>query len=436
MVTAKGPRLVFVLALLGISLPVASTGCAVGWKPESRTHRLTIRDYLAPQGAGPVATRGVAAPVGEAAWPGQQEGPKDPTELGYQPVQVQTEDAHYNVFEVAERSWEQSDIAKAYGPKSDYGKDVSPQGIAGDVQRLIRQLARSTTLVGPAGAIENGTLLRKSLLAELHLLLDATRSTSNAMDLVSQRFRPVRRLQGKVVSGMIFFEGSKTQVVLRQQTMTSGPGGISVPGEAIHYATIGQAIDVRTVCALVEHVFAEVRKAPFERVTARLSTIDRAWQNYLERGFSQYPWESAVNSTITPWIFGEYSWYDPPTSQLVVLHPEVGTLLDVRGTSGEGADPALLVHGLGYIRYFGDEREWFLGLSGTASFGDDEAGIGYGPSLHFGHVKLSSKIPHISLSVLWQDYDKGDKGPILAISVDLWRMVSKGPGEAFRSVLK
>lgn len=364
-----------------------------------------------------------------------------PASLGYQATNVDQSHSLYAVYDRAEDSWRTDPHASKYRDALTGKTDITARGILRSFDELRAVLMASATFADSSGI--NGPRLRRSLLDEMDDFSSRLNPESKPQLVVSTRFLPTTRAMAgtradpeAVYSSMIFFEGAPTQVVLREQTYKDGPiPGVSVADVKKHYATPEQAVEFREVALLIEEIFAEARKDPFERVTRKLSLIDEGWKNYLERGFSQFPWESALNGYVTP-LFDEIAWYDPPRWQLIALHPEGGVLLDIRDRSSASVEPALIVHGLGMIRYFGDDRSWFLGVSATASFADEDFGLGFGPSLHFGNAFLGKNVPHLTVSALWHDFDEGSDGPIVAFSVDFWRFFSReGPEGLFRGVL-
>jgi hypothetical protein len=162
-----------------------------------------------------------------------------------------------------------------------------------------------------------------------------------------------------------------------------------------------------------------------ELAAKRLTEIDRGWSNYLEKGFSQYPWEVVLNSRTVG-----FNWTSPPRRQWIFLHPEAGALIDARASKRASTETGLLVHGLGHLWYFGASRGTFVGLSGTASVSNDPAfGAGAGGTLHWGNTTVHSRVPHVSLSVLWQDYAVGKAGLAIGVSLDFWRLAQATNGE-------
>jgi hypothetical protein len=331
---------------------------------------------------------------------------------------------------VVSQAWRNAPAASSYSLS-----DTLPA--AWTLGELLGQIVdlRSRLHSSRAFDVHNGPLLRAHLTTELERLLALLSDPAGDSDLarlidwpdvagiVDERFQPASHTfadrDPPLITDSLFFAGRTTQVILRLDEKSPPPGG-AVPLE--YYATLEQAVEFRAVCARVTAIFSVVVQAELERTALRLGQIDAGWTNYLEHGFSQYPWESWANGWLT-----DFAWSRPPRSQWVLLHPELGLVFDTRSTRSAEMEAALLVHGLGYVRYFGDERDWFAGLSATASITDDASyGWGFGPTLHFGHTRLSSRVPHVSVSVLWHDFEDGGNEPVLAATLDLWRLVDRG----------
>ena len=327
-------------------------------------------------------------------------------------------------------AWAGSPRARAYDLQAELPESWS----VGELQEQLLILARRVR-VTPTFTAHNGELLRSALERELERLftaiasvagevgLETTLEWDHVSEVVDERFQPAhwshRDDEGTLVTDTLFFPGEPSQVILRLDRAAGGLGG-STP--FAYFATLDQAVEFRAVCARVTALFSVVVGAQLERTALRLREIDAGWTNYLEHGFSQYPWESWANGWLT-----DFAWTRPPRDQWVLLHPELGFVFDTRSSRSAQMEAALLVHGVGYVRYFGDTRDWFAGLSATASItGDSAYGLGFGPTLHFGHARIASRVPHVSVSVLWQDFEVGGRDPVLAATLDLWRLVDRG----------
>jgi len=336
--------------------------------------------------------------------------------------------------------WESSSYYKSYWKK------IEPDTLLDVFKELV--CLQKILADSPHFDAGNGPQIRANLMKELDDLLSAFGDEAGELFQRHVTWENVKKIIGldnfqkkawrwqgaavsvstapEVRSNTVFFPGKPTQIVLMVTQ-----GGLSFKPFR-YYATLPQAIEVRAVCDRVLFLFNKAQVEQLDVTVARLGEINRAWDNYLSKGYSQYPWESLANS----WLV-DFSWSRPPLWQWVVAHPEVSTVFDVRSSSSAQIEPSMAIHALGIVRYFGDDRRWFLGASSTVSItGDPNFGLGVGPTLHFGHANLHSRLPHLSLSVLWHDFETGSHGPVLGLSIDLWRLVSKaGDAGVFRKSL-
>lgn len=334
------------------------------------------------------------------------------------------------------QGWKRANTARAWGELDDLAAEPTLGEVRAAVAEVRERLAGSPTF-----ADGNGPRLRAHLLLEIDGVLthmpargaadDAPLDWEAARAFVSGRFEretvALLTADESFVTDSMFFPGEPTQVVLRLDRKPAL--GASTP--VAYYATLEQAVEFRAATARMLAIFGALVQPQLERTAQHLGEIDAGWTNYLEHGFSQYPWESWANGWLT-----DFAWSRPPRSQWVLLHPELGLVFDTRSSRSAEMEPALLVHGLGYVLYFGDERDWFAGLSATASItGDASYGWGFGPTLHFGHTRLASRVPHVSVSLLWQDFETGGDGPIVAATLDLWRLVDRGNELLYQSRL-
>jgi len=82
------------------------------------------------------------------------------------------------------------------------------------------------------------------------------------------------------------------------------------------------------------------------------------------------------------------------------------------------------VHLVGYVKYFdfSGDRDLFLGVSTSLSLPEeDDLGLGYGGTLHFGAAALGSTLSYLSAGVFYQE---GTDDLAVAVSVDAWKFLS------------
>ena len=374
---------------------------------------------------------------------GQSTSPKPPDDT-WSVVPVQRIEGHdgYNrypdLFKVDCGSCLDSPAAKAYPAFSAYAKHLTRASLCSYLATLVETVTASPTFTD---AQYNGERLRTSLIAELDALLEKTEKISNPdgplawndiKDLVDDHWKPAQwtwkdrkivdadgqSANRDLVTDTLFFSGSASQIVL---SIGSKPvGSLKKPSDWQYYATLEQALEFRVIVARIDAVLSAAQLDQWQVTGERLADMNAAWSNYLEYGYSQYPWESFINSGLKT-----YSWTRPPGSQLVLLHPEISILVDARQIKGARYTTGMIVHGLGNIWYLGDRNSGYLGVSLSGSItGSSDWGVGYGGTVHFGHAKAYKQIPHISLSCLYQYYQNGDEGLAVGINVDLWRLVT------------
>ena len=183
------------------------------------------------------------------------------------------------------------------------------------------------------------------------------------------------------------------------------------------YLTSEQYVCIRAFCDAAWRVRDGV--VPIQTIAAELEQYDVAWDNYLQRGYPQFPWENLLNDRLV-----DSAWNRPPDWQLVFLHPAPGFVCDVESVSRAELDAALLLHTIGYVEYHGDDRGWYLGGSATLALTpDDERGLAYGLTLHYGFTREDSPLPQIDIGILRSEGDEED-GWMLAVGFDAARLLA------------
>ncbi len=322
--------------------------------------------------------------------------------------------------------WTDAPEYTSYGDDKSLTGDLTKEGVKHSVLRL-RARIRSSTAFNSND--DNSKLLLAALLSKLDEYLAQLDLLKPFVYIPRPEadFEAVGKGNDRITTEACYFCGSDRQIVLGGDLVKKPPTG----SPSVYYATVTQAIEIRAVVDRMRTIFVALKEKPYERVTARLTDIDASWSNYLEKGYSQYPWESLLNSYVTP-----FTWESPPHHQFVFLHPELGFEIDTRAAKGSSAQAALMVHTVGYVAYPSDARDWFVGGSATLTFSDQDFGLGIGPTLHVGWAKTYSVLPHISVGAYWHDFSSGSHGPIIGFSLDFWRLLNKDNGsDLFKSAL-
>lgn len=163
----------------------------------------------------------------------------------------------------------------------------------------------------------------------------------------------------------------------------------------------------------VLHAFlADNRKAFGEYLTA----LDDRWQAYRAEGRSLYPWELALNE----WLWWDYSnaagFSEPPSSQWVVLHPDVALRYDDK-TDGDRLNEAVTLEILGYDRwsYVDSGFTKWVGFSAVAAW-TGEGPASWGLMTHWQ--------PNLAVGVTYRKEGNEDQY-FLLVSVDAGKLLTK-----------
>jgi hypothetical protein len=151
--------------------------------------------------------------------------------------------------------------------------------------------------------------------------------------------------------------------------------------------------------------------------TAALQAAARQWDAYGEKGYSQFPWELAINGArFDPTAIA------PPRTQLVVLHPALALELAAPALDDlehlERVD-ALTLEPFGVVRYTASRRMYY-GVSALVSLPSDRR-VGAGLLAHVGTYGQVG-------AVLWRARDaEGRRGRSVVVSADLYQFLTETP---------
>ena len=146
-----------------------------------------------------------------------------------------------------------------------------------------------------------------------------------------------------------------------------------------------------------------------------IADINARWELFLNKGPSQYPWESFLNGLLI-----ETGFERPPTRQYILFHPLA--VVEVTNTSLQHlqASQALAVEMLGFAHYrFGSSNDtptlrWF-GASATVGIHENRD-PSWGVMGHYNRT--------VTAGVLWgNDVERDD--PTIIVGVDLYQLVQK-----------
>ena len=288
----------------------------------------------------------------------------------------------------------------------------SQDALAARFQRRMDAVAAAFATAQAQGAADGAldTLeARDKVLAKFNATRTGTQSLLPELATLDQSVGPV----------LVFFAGTladpddTSEMIVTYRPKADNTYELLVPFELM--------LDLRLRAEAVRRVTDDYVKPVQDRAFDAIKKADRQWRNYLENGYSQYPWESFVNGKL--WNF---SAFEPPTDQLIFLHPALGIEASTVSLDQLTANESLNVEILGYLHYYGDDHEHFLGASIAASL-QDQIAPGLGLVVHW--------TKSFSVGVSWHDID--DNGnpfndtPYLFLSFDLYRYL-QSEGSQFK----
>ena len=206
--------------------------------------------------------------------------------------------------------------------------------------------------------------------------------------------------------------------------IASAPGEVYelfVDGTSIDLATVANSAARRALCwrALTLSRMLSAYGGPGRRLAVQaLEASAERWDNYNSKGYSQFPWELALNSA----RFSPTS-QNPPRHQLVFLHPSIS--LELVAPSLDSLEylrrlDAITVEPIGFLIY-NNSRSFYYGLSSLVSLpGDGRVGAGL-----MAHIGTYGKVG----AVLWRaDGPDGSEDRSLIVSADLYQFLTSVPG--------
>jgi hypothetical protein len=253
---------------------------------------------------------------------------------------------------------------------------------------------------GPLGRVR---LQLDSARARVDLLVHFTADVGDARQVGPAIFQAPPR-QGTFT----FFPGTPSEVVID----TATPSGVR-----------------RTICyhaALARAVLDSFTISKRAAASDLLSGKRKAWENYFANGYSQLPWELAVNSRKAR----KADELDPPLTQLILLHPVAAVEVAGPNYKDLASHDAIDLEVLGKLWYADNARfDKYFGVSGAVVFTND-LGTGVAPIVHFGST--------VKLGYVWPVRRVlGQAGPPpqgIIMNVDLYKFLVNHRGQAEKTL--
>lgn len=207
------------------------------------------------------------------------------------------------------------------------------------------------------------------------------------------RLQPIWRTLSSNPGTPLPMEGATVQLVPH---LDCGPG----PCPAFE-----DRLDMLRVVRLMAAIDAVIQRPGFEDMAKAAALRDKRWDAYRADGLHQYWWELAANSVRMrrsdcpeavdgDGVVRRRGFCNVPTSQLILLHPDVGLAWVHGAQSKADLKGAFLVELLGYYRWNWENASagmtGRMGMSMAAIYADraDGGRWGFGPMFHFGDFNL------------------------------------------------
>ena len=208
--------------------------------------------------------------------------------------------------------------------------------------------------------------------------------------------------------------------------LNQGPTGdypifAGTPSEVVVKAAMTPDVQ-RALCwpaIAVDHVLTTIGARWRAETIAHLSALAGRWDNFISDGYSQFPWELAINS-----LLRRATTYEPPKYHWILLHPSLGA--EVSGSSVKRLlrNDALVVEGLGLLRYNADHTR-YLGVSAVTTLArGSTATVGVYAHLWY---------PQMAAGYAWRSASGTEARRTAVVSVDLYQFLDRVPAQLARA---
>jgi hypothetical protein len=299
------------------------------------------------------------------------------------------------------------------------GEDRDPEPATARAQRLFRTAARvegkqPTPKIGEVAlSPEERRALTLNVLQNAHEYLGTVQSAASEADkgdverlrgLVQQALR--NRADGVEWGGrnpsFWAFEGGQDQLGstgIDIRNLLARAGCNKAPPDAACAGAQATAEGLVRGATLAGRAHSVDQAQAIQAAAARAAVRDARWRSYFADARSQYPWELYVNSWRYESVLRKDGLSGPPSSQWILLHPDIGMQYVNSAASGDRFKPALLLELVGYNRWsWGDDHKprnaWGGSISRTYA---DTASIpsgAWGLTIHYNN-KYSATVSSV-----------------------------------------
>ena len=228
-----------------------------------------------------------------------------------------------------------------------------------------------------------------------------------------------------------------TQVRFRISAIPGGNYALFLDGPTtLDLSAVPDSVGRRAICwrALTLSRMLSAYGGPGRKLAvAALEASERRWDNFTEKGYSQFPWELWVNSRRF-----RSTEQDPPAHQIVFLHPALA--LELIAPSLDSLEhlrrlDAISIEPFGFL-WYNRSRSMYYGVSSLVSLPSDGL-VGVGALAHIGtYGKIGV--------ILWRADDApGSNSRGIVVSADLFQFLTDAPkklreakSEALRTIVR
>ena len=151
------------------------------------------------------------------------------------------------------------------------------------------------------------------------------------------------------------------------------------------------------------------------RTVEKLTALAKRWDTFIADGYSQFPWELALNSALR-----SATDYEPPRRQFILLHPSLSA--EVHGAALDQLSPTsvLSLEALGALVYNAEHSRY----AGASLVTTTASGVNASAGIYF-HMWF----PQMTAGYVWRKDRAGKTAGAAVLSVDLYKFVTKSASD-------
>lgn len=209
---------------------------------------------------------------------------------------------------------------------------------------------------------------------------------------------------------LVLFAGSVDEVDLGGALEDSCNAGAE-PCLRVETATIALLSAATMIRTALDVPWTNARRA----TVYELAKVDRRWSAYLSGARAMYPWEMFLNGALAAPHYRHHGFVEPPTRQVLFLHPDAG--LQVANEGSDRLQSVVALEGLGFYAWRWSKRDELAPAFGASYVltwdGDSTGPVAQGVLLHLPR--------NLSIGVAWKRVN-GELRPLYLMSGDVGKL--------------